>query len=159
MPLIKIITEVANKREVVFDLARSVDLHVHSTKETNERIVNGRRRGLLKINETITWRAKHLGIYQNLTVHITELNFPNYFVDEMVKGAFQSFIHTHTFEERDGKTVMTDVFSYQSPFGIIGIFFDYIFLEKYMEGFLVKRNEAIKQAAESDDWKKYINLE
>jgi hypothetical protein len=50
-----------------FDLARSIELHVESTKQTGERAIAGRTSGLIELGESVTWRAKHFGIWQNLT--------------------------------------------------------------------------------------------
>ncbi len=44
--------------------------------------------------------------------------------------------------------MMTDIFTYQAPLGLLGRLADKLFLEKYMTGFLEKRNELIKEFAE-----------
>jgi len=41
--------------------------------------------GLIGMNDSVTWRAKHFGVYQKSTSKITEFERPNYFVDEMQK--------------------------------------------------------------------------
>lgn len=105
----------------------------------------------------MTWRAKHFGIYQNLTSKITEFDSPNYFADEMVSGAFSRFKHEHHFTDFNGGTMMTDFFDYQSPFGILGKLADSLFLKKYMTNLLIKRNRIIKEFAESDNWKEVLN--
>ena len=64
--------------------------------------------------------------------------------------------HHHYFEKSAGGTTMRDVFSFQSPLGILGRIADSIFLTCYMKSFLVERNRVIKATAESDDWKQYI---
>ena len=120
-----------------------------STAATGERVIAGRAKGLIKLNETVTWRAKHLGVWQNLTSKITEFRSPYYFVDEMVSGAFKSFRHEHHFEQQAGGTLMKDIFTYQSPLGPIGMLANKLFLTKYMTNFLVQRNKAIKEYAES----------
>lgn len=148
MPKIIINTLIHAERQMVFDLARSIDLHQISAEQTNEKAIAGRTSGLIEFNETVTWRAKHFGFYQNLTVKITEFDAPNYFVDEMVQGAFKSFKHTHTFEEIPEGTIMTDIFNYQSPNGILGKLADKLFLKRYMTKFLRKRNEVIQSSAE-----------
>lgn len=158
MPRIQIETKIKAKKEIVFDLSRSIDFHRISTHKTNETAISGKTSGLIEHNEIVTWRAKHLGIYQNLTSKITAFEKPNYFVDEMVQGAFKSFKHEHFFEDfRDG-TLMKDIFHYQSPLGIIGKLADVIFLKKYMMTFLIERNKMIKEYAESEKWKKIITL-
>ena len=51
---------------------------------------------------------------------------------------------------------MQDFFNYKSPFGILGQLADALFLARYMRSFLVERNQKIKIAAESDEWKRYL---
>lgn len=133
----------------VFDLARNIDLHQQSTAKTNEKAIAGRTSGLIEENETVTWRAKHLGVYQNLTTKIVRMEAPNQFTDEMQKGAFKSLKHQHIFKYVNGKTLMTDVFEFESPFGLIGKLFNALFLTDYLRKFLLQRNELIKNIAES----------
>lgn len=148
MPIIRLETNIQASKELCFDLARSIDLHVLSTKHTGEKAIAGRTSGLIKLNETVTWRARHFGVWQTLTSKITELNQPDFFVDEMVKGAFQSFRHEHYFaSEKDG-TLMTDVFAFESPLGWLGQVANVLFLTRYMRNLLQKRNQVIKEYAE-----------
>jgi ligand-binding SRPBCC domain-containing protein len=148
MVKIILITKINAPVQKCFDLARSIDIHVVSTAHTGERAIAGRTSGLIELGETVTWRAKHFGIWQNLTSKITEFKAPNLFVDEMVKGAFKSFRHEHYFTENDNKTIMRDVFVYESPLGWLGKLADWLFLKKYMTDLLVKRNLVIKEEAE-----------
>ena len=156
MPTIKIKHIINADIQLVFDLARSIDLHEISTKRTNEKAIGGVTSGLIEKNETVTWRAKHFGIYQKLTVKITEMKSPNYFSDEMQKGAFKRFKHEHFFEEQNGVVVMNDVFDYTSPLGFLGKIADKLFLKKYMTRFLIERNNIIKEFAESEKWKEVL---
>ncbi len=156
MPTITTTTIVNAPPELCFDLSRSIDLHMISTKRTGERAVAGVTSGLIGLNETVTWRAKHLGIWQHLTSRITEYNRPVFIVDEMVKGAFKRFRHEHHFEQQGNSTIMTDVFDYTSPLGLLGKLADVLFLEKYMTRFLLERNLAIKVYAETDKWQQLL---
>ncbi len=157
MPRIELQTEIKATKQMVFDLSRSIDLHKISTEKTNERAIAGRTHGLIELNESVTWRAKHFGIYQNLTSKITEFDRPNYFADEMVNGASKRFKHEHHFVELNGGTLMTYIFEYQSPLGFLGRLADKLFLEKYMAKLLTERNRIIKEFAESDKWKEILN--
>jgi ligand-binding SRPBCC domain-containing protein len=150
LPIIKISLFIKAPIQVCFDLSRSIDLHMESTSHTNERAVKGRTSGLIELGETVTWEATHFGIRQQLTSIITEFDPPNKFVDEMVSGAFKRFRHEHTFELRDGGTLMTDKFDYTSPFGPLGMLADVMFLRSYMERLLLRRNEYIKNNAENE---------
>ncbi len=149
MPRIELQTEIKADRVLVFDLSRSIELHKVSTRHTGETAIAGKTSGLMELNETVTWRAKHFGVYHKLTSKITEFNRPHYFADEMVSGAFRSFKHEHHFKDTAEGTLMTDIFDYVSPCGILGKLADRLFLKRYMTGFLVKRNQMIREFAES----------
>jgi ligand-binding SRPBCC domain-containing protein len=134
---------------ICFDLARNIDLHLDSMSQTGEQAIAGLTSGLIGLGETVTWRAKHLGIWQTLTSKITEFDYPHHFTDEMVDGAFKSFRHEHLFYGINNQTVMKDIFTFESPLGILGERVNFLFLGKYMKRLLIKRNEVIKEAAEA----------
>lgn len=157
MPIIELQTEIKASIEIVFDLSRSIDLHKISTEHTNETAIAGKTSGLIEMDQSVTWRAKHFGIYQKLTSKITEFKKPNYFVDEMINGAFSRFKHEHHFENLNENTLMTDIFDYKSPLGILGELADKIFLNNYMIELLNERNRIVKEFAESDKWKLILN--
>jgi ligand-binding SRPBCC domain-containing protein len=148
MTKIELSTSINAPIERCFDLARSIDLHLVSTKQTGEQAIAGRTSGLIGLGETVTWRAKHFGVWQTLTSKITEFDYPNSFTDEMVEGAFKSMRHEHLFYGIGKQTVMKDIFIFESPFGWFGEIVNFLFLGWYMENFLVKRNKVIKEMAE-----------
>ena len=156
MPRIKIQTEIKADKQIVFDLSRSIDLHKISTEHTKEQAIAGKTSGLIGLNESVTWKAKHFGVYQTLTSKITEFDRPKYFVDEMVKGIFKRFKHEHHFSDFQDGTMMTDFFDYKSPLGFLGKIADKLFLEKYMTELLTKRNLVIKEYAENGKWKEIL---
>ncbi|PIF46554.1 hypothetical protein CLU96_3592 [Chryseobacterium sp. 52] len=133
----------------VFDLARDIDLHQKSTGKTHEKAIAGRTSGLIEENETVTWRARHLGVYQKLTTKIIKMEKPFLFTDVMLKGAFKSMKHQHVFKQRSDGTLMIDIFEFKSPLGFIGNLFNHFFLKDYMKNFLLERNELIKNTAET----------
>ncbi len=156
MPTILLNTFINAPVDLVFDLARSIDLHMKSTSNTNEVAIAGRTTGLIELDETVTWRAKHFGIYQNLTVEVISLEKPIIFQDVMTKGAFKNMSHTHKFVKKGEGTLMIDEFVFNSPFGLIGKLADYVFLKRYMTNFLINKNKELKSAAESDNWKSIL---
>ncbi|OAV44574.1 SRPBCC family protein [Lewinella sp. 4G2] len=130
--------------ETAFDAARSIDLHLESASQTNERAIAGRTSGLIELGDRTRWRARHFGIYQELEIEITAMDRPYYFVDEMVDGAFKSMKHTHTFTVvKPNQTRMTDRFEFTAPLGLLGRFAEWLFLEAYMTRFLKTRNEIL----------------
>jgi ligand-binding SRPBCC domain-containing protein len=150
MPTIRIETIITGEIQSCFDLSRSIELHVESTKQTKERAIAGKTSGLLELGETVTWEATHFGIRQQLTSKITAFDSPTYFRDEQVKGIFKCFEHDHYFEQKGDEVLMIDVLFYQSPYGIFGRFFNYLILTKYLRKFLIQRNQLIaKKSAQT----------
>ena len=148
MPKIILTTSINAPIEKVFDLSRSIDLHMESTKQTGEKAIGGKTSGLIELGETVTWRAKHFGIWQTLISKITEFDRPNLFVDEMLSGAFKSFRHEHHFAISGDQTIMKDIFEFESSLGVLGKIFNKLFLTRYMTKFLEERNRVIKELAE-----------
>lgn len=156
MPTITLKTLIQAPAEICYDLSLSVDLHQLSTAKTKEHIVNGVRKGVMKLGESVTWRAKHFGIWLELTTKITEARRPEYFVDEMQKGAFKSLRHKHHFISINEGTLMKDIFMFESPLGILGEIVDKLVLTNYLKGFLAERNQCIKEIAESGKWREIL---
>ncbi len=156
MPVIKLKTLINAPIDRVFDLARSIDLHADSMTKYDEKAVNGVTKGLIGLGESVTWEAVHFGVRQKLTSIITLSERPDRFQDKMVSGAFSGFTHDHFLEQTTSGTLFKDIFDYSSPLGPIGVLADILFLEKYMTRLLNERNQIIKRAAESDEWKRYL---
>lgn len=156
MPVIELKTIIRAPIERCFLLSLSVDLHTLGAEGTDEKAIAGITSGIMKMGDTVTWKAKHFGIYQTLTTKISAYQNPNYFVSELVRGAFKKIYHQHIFHPHDNGTTMTDVFDFEAPFGFIGKLFSKNVLKNYMTKFLVQRNQTIKQIAEGEEWKKLL---
>ena len=146
-------TSIKNTCEVVFDLSRSIDLHLISTSKTNQKAVAGTTSGLIDLNETVTWQADHLFKKRYFTSKITAFNYPFSFTDEMIKGDLQSFSHQHIFKRNAEGTLMTDVVYLKAPYGLLGDIVMALFLKNYFKNLLKERNNIIKQFAETEQWK------
>jgi ligand-binding SRPBCC domain-containing protein len=153
MSKIHLTTFIAAPIERVFNLSRSINLHKISTAQTKEDAIAGVTTGLINLDETVTWQAKHLFKTRQHTSKITAMEMPASFVDEMIKGDFKSFRHQHYFKTVDNGTIMIDILEFESPYGIIGKMFNAVYLKKYLEKFLLKRNAVIKEYAETGKWK------
>lgn len=153
MPKIHLTSFIAAPIQRVFDLSRSISLHKISTASTNEKAIAGTMNGLINKNETVTWKARHLFKTRRFTSKITEMQSPDFFIDEMVKGDFVSFHHQHHFKAVENGTIMIDLISFESPYGVIGKIVNSIFLTTYIKNFLIKRNAVIKDYAETQKWK------
>jgi len=134
--------------EVCFGLSLDVGLHTRSTG-AREEIIGGVRSGQMALGDEVTWKAWHFGIAFRMTSRIVEYEKPRRFVDEQTRGPFARWRHEHRFEDSDGFTLMTDIVDYRSPLGPIGSVVDRIWLERYMVELLQRRNDYLREAAES----------
>lgn len=150
MAFIHLTTFVAAPVQRVFDVSRSIDVHKLSMQRYAEEATGGLRTGLMNGGDVVTWQAKHLLKNRKLKVKITDFKSPYYFKDEMIEGDFKSLRHEHHFKPIENGTIMIDQFWYELPYGKMGAFLNYLFLNRYMEKLLLQRNTVIKQMAEND---------
>ena len=134
--------------ERVYDRARDIGLHERSMASTGERAFAGRTSGPIELGETVTWRARHFGLWWTLTSRITVAERPTRFADEQVSGPFRRFHHVHTFRSLPGRTLMVDDWEHVSPLGPLGWLADQLVLARYMRRLLETRNRALKHEAE-----------
>ena len=157
MPTIHLTTFIAAPAERIFDLSRSIDLHKKSMAHTQETAVGGTTLGLIENNETVTWKAKHLGKMRLHKIRIASMNKPLSFTDEMVSGDFRSMRHEHHFKTVENGTLLIDLFDFEAPYGNLGKLFSKLYLTKYLRHLLEQRNSVIRDYAESDKWKFILN--
>ena len=148
MPTFELETRINAPIERCFDLARSVDLHTHSS-HVPERAVAGKTTGLLELGDEVTWEARHFWKMQRLTSRIVAMDRPRSFSVEMTKGAFASHTHQFTFISNSDATVQHEVFQFRSPLGILGRAVDALVLKRYLKNFMVRRNAFLKEQAET----------
>lgn len=156
MPEIQLSTFIKAPRERIFDLSRSIDLHIISTKHTREQAVAGVMEGLIGLNETVTWQAFHLFKKRRFSSILSAMTRPEYFRDEMTEGDFVYFKHDHYFTESGTGTLMQDIIEFKSPYRIIGKVFNKIYLTRYLKDLVIKRNSGIKLYAESGKWRSIL---
>jgi hypothetical protein len=142
-----------------FDLSRSVEVHLLSNVHSGEQALatGGVTTGLIGLGDTVTWRARHFGVWQTLTSRVTVLEEPTFFQVTMVRGTFKSMQADHLYRElENGVTEMRDVFRVAAPLPLLGPVAEMLFLRRYMLALLRERNAVIKRVAESSEWKAYL---
>lgn len=148
-------TELVGTPERAFDLARSIDAHLGSMADTDERAVGGVTSGLIGPGESVTWRARHFGLRWTMTSRITAFDAPHSFTDEQVAGPFASFRHQHVFEPLErpmgrDRTLMLDVVEFRAPLGPLGVVAERVALTRHLRRLIGSRNvwlaEALRQA-------------
>jgi len=147
--------------ERCFDLARSVEVHLAGNIHCGESAVaaGGVTSGLISMGQSVTWRAKHFGVWHLLTSEITGMNRPVWFQDTMTRGIFGFMQHDHWFRPLpSNETEMRDIFCFAAPAGVLGRLAEFAFLRRYMQNLLGERNAALKQIAESPEWQRYLPM-
>jgi len=150
MPFIKLQTYINAPVKDCFNLSRNIDLHQQSMQQHNEQAIAGVTSGRIGLHDTVTWKARHFGLTFKMTVQITEMQSPAFFVDEMVRGPFKWLRHYHAFEANGIGTLMTDEFVFKLPLGWLGKIADKALVTKHLQKLLEQRNQVIKQIAESN---------
>jgi ligand-binding SRPBCC domain-containing protein len=129
----------------LFDISLSIDAHVASMSRSGERAIAGVTTGRIGLGQTVTWRARHFGIWFTMTSEITELDDPTRFVDRQVRGPFRSFVHEHLFEPTVEGCRMTDVITVGSP--ILGRLAERVVLVPYLRRLILARNRHLVATA------------
>ena len=130
-----------------FDLARSVEVHLTANVHSGEQVlaVGGITSGLVGLGQQVTWRAKHFGIWHNLTSETTSLESPFHFQVTMVRGIFSFMQADHMFRSLPSSaTEMRDIFAIAAPVPLLGPVAEVLFLRRYMLVLVRERNAVIK---------------
>ena len=145
MATIHLETFIAAPAEVCFDLCLDVNFH---ERAGHGRAVAGTTAGALRLGDTVTWEATHFLVRQRLTSKIVVYERPRLFVDEMQRGAFARWRHTHRFVAQSGGTLATDDVDFASPLRPLGRLADALLIRRYMARFLRRHNAHFKREAE-----------
>jgi ligand-binding SRPBCC domain-containing protein len=149
MRTIRLVTAIAAPIGDCFGLSLSVDAHAASMRASKERAIGGVTSGVMRLGDSVTWRARHFGIVFRMTSAITAYEPPSRFVDEQRRGPFRHWFHEHNFTPlANGETEMIDIVRFQSPFGLLGYLADSLVLGRYLPHLLRQRNTWLKTTLE-----------
>ena len=84
-----------------------------------------------------------LGIKMTWVTEITQVREKEYFVDEQRVGPYAIWHHEHQIKSIEGGVLMTDIVSYQPPFGILGSMANGIFIRKQLKTIFDFREKAL----------------
>ena len=126
-------------------------------EHTKEEAVAGVTSGLINKDDTVTWKGRHFMKTRYFTSKITEMRPYESFTDKMMKGDFKFYEHQHFFKPAQNGTIVIDIINYETPYGIIGKLVNRLYLNSYLEKLISRRNEVIRQYAETDKWKPFLN--
>jgi ligand-binding SRPBCC domain-containing protein len=86
-----------------------------------------------------------LGIPMRWITEITHVKDRNYFVDEQRKGPYKIWHHEHHFKQVEGGIEMTDIVSYEVPFGILGRLMHPIIIRPKLEAIFAYRFKVVDE--------------
>jgi ligand-binding SRPBCC domain-containing protein len=152
MKTLRLATWIDAPVERCFLLSLSIDLHVDSTHKSGEKAIDGVTSGLISEGETVTFQARHFG-WRRHTSRVEVLRPYSHFRDVMVAGSFRHFEHDHHFAAMDDGTRMRDEIRFTAPWGPLGD----ALARRRLKVLLLERNATIKQVAESEEWRKYLD--
>ncbi len=140
-----------------FDLARSVPLHVDSSRAIGARAVGGRCHGLSDEGDETVWSARFCGLRFRLATRIVSFASPTRFDDRLTRGLLRRFEHVYRFQPLpDGGCAMSDELTVEAPFGPLGRLVERLYLTRRMRQLVRQRLEHIKAVAESEEWQQYL---
>lgn len=144
--------------ERCFDLTRSVDFHIASAPQIAARADGGRRDGLSDEGDFTVWSARFFGVRSSMVMQIEDYVRPGGFRDRMTTGLLRQFEHTYRFQPLDGgaSCAVSDELIMEAPFLFLGRLVERAYLQRRMSCLVGQRLEAIKRAAESDEWRQYL---
>lgn len=137
--------------ERAFELSLDIDVHTEYFSDADESAIGGVVAGVMKAGDTVTWFARHFGIWWRMTSEIVEYDPPRFFVDQQRQGPFKRFRHEHRFESgSDRATVMTDHIDFEAPLGVLGRIAERAVLGRYLPKLIDQRNAFLLAAALAD---------
>jgi ligand-binding SRPBCC domain-containing protein len=86
-----------------------------------------------------------LGIKTTWVTEITHVKEKEYFVDEQRIGPYTLWHHEHKIEAIEGGVLMTDIVSYQPPFGFLGSIANALFIKKKLREIFGFRTKALEK--------------
>ena len=92
----------------------------------------------------ISYRVKPLlGISISWITEIKTVNEKKMFIDEQRKGPYRIWHHEHHFEALENGVMMTDIVSYELPFGFLGRIAHKLFVQKKLDNIFQFRRQQI----------------
>lgn len=152
METVRLTTMINAPVERCFRLAISVDVQLRAARKP-ARVVRGLVSGLLSAGNEVSYRGLQAG--RRYTVLVDEWRPFTYFSDVRLDGPFATFEHKHHFTTMDDGTWMREEICFALRFPLLRKTRERM-VRKRLAKFLAARGAMIKQAAESDGWREFL---
>ena len=143
--------------ERCFLLSTSVEIVAITLKM---RPVRGRVSGLITDGDRVRWEGWVFGLPQHHESLIGPFEPPVFFRDSMLAGRFASFEHSHHFfDQGDGSVTLSDEVRFRMRLGWAGYLAGKWIVAPHIRGLLRRRFSLLKEFAEGQAWRKYLQAE
>ena len=90
------------------------------------------------------------GISTNWVTEITQVDQPNFFIDEQREGPYAMWHHEHRFLSVPGGVLMSDKVTYKVPLGILGNFMNKIYIQNELRKVFQYREKVLNKLFPSE---------
>ncbi len=97
----------------------------------------------MKAGTLFDYQIRLAGLPVRWTTLIDTYDPPRRFVDVQLKGPYSYWHHTHSFEEKNGGTEVTDRVVYLMPFGLLGNLLNSVWVSRELEHIFNYRKKVI----------------
>ena len=103
----------------------------------------------MQAGTVLDYTIRIMGLPVRWTTLIQRYEPPDIFVDVSIRGPYSFWHHTHTFEETEDGTVMTDEVRYAMPFGFLGRIVHGMWVKKQLNYIFDYRAKVIAELIDS----------
>lgn len=130
--------------------------------------VGGVTTGHVTANSRVVWRGWKFGLPIEHRSLVTAFELPHtgsdgqltaYFEDSQERGRFANYRHEHFFYQLGRNTELEDRIHFMLPFGPLGRLAAKLLLAPHMSKLARQRLAMIKELAESEDWREWVEPE
>ena len=134
-------------KEIIWDFISSpANLKEITPKHMGFIVTGNTGEGKMYPGMIITYKVSPLlGIKLDWMTEITHVKDLEYFVDEQRIGPYSIWHHQHKIEAIEGGVLMSDIVTYQPPFGFLGAIVNAILIKKQLEQIFDFRTLAIEK--------------
>ena len=105
----------------------------------------------MQVGTVLDYTIRLLGLPVRWTTLISAYDPPHRFIDVSLRGPYSFWHHTHTFEENDQGTIMTDEVHYALPFGVLGRLAHSLWVKRQLKYIFDYRMKVIGELLENAD--------
>jgi ligand-binding SRPBCC domain-containing protein len=156
MVTIRTVTWVDAPVERCFRLAISVDFQLASSRYKDVEAITSGQSNSLEQGDTVTWRGRMFGLGRTHTHYVEVVRPFSYIHETMVDGSFMFYEQERHFAAMDDGTRMRNEVRFSVGWGPLGRQIEKTLLKRRVAALLKWRNEALKEAAESEVWKRFV---